>query len=81
MKNLAYFFVLLSFVLCSCSSSNVYQSYSPNGKPSYEISCSNLAGSLSKCYQKAGEICLSKGFNVISKHEGSFATVIVECKN
>lgn len=76
-------YLILSIVsllfLCSCS--GVKQSYSPNGKPSYEIKCNNAAASLNGCYQKAGEICKSKGYSVISTNrEAPFVSIIAECK-
>lgn len=72
----------LSIFLLGCSSSpKVNESYGPSGKVSYEISCNNMSGSLSPCYQKAGDICEEAGYRVISKHMNApFASIIAECK-
>lgn len=68
--------------LAGCASApSVNESYGPSGKPSYEISCNNMSASLGACYQKAGEMCKDRGYNVISQHSNSpFASIVAECK-
>ena len=74
------FLALVALSGCT-SSSSVKESYGPSGNTSYEISCNNMSASLSACYQKAGEICKGRGYNVISQHsEAPFASIIAECK-
>ena len=68
--------------LAGCASApSVKESYGPSGKASYEISCNNMSASLGACYQKAGEMCKERGYNVISQHsDAPFASIIAECK-
>ncbi len=74
------FIVMLAMAGCT-SSPSVKESYGPSGNASYEISCNNMSASLGACYQKAGEICKERGYNVISQHsDAPFASIIAECK-
>lgn len=66
--------------LAACAPT-VKQSFSPSGATSFEISCNNAAGFLSGCYQKAGEICQSKGYSIVKEHsDAPFASIIAQCK-
>lgn len=67
---------LSGLMLLSCTS--IDESYSPNGNTSYKISCP--LKSLNSCYQKAGEICKSKGYVIISETGGDLPSIIAECK-
>lgn len=70
------------FALTGCASApSAKESYGPSGKTSYEISCNNMSASLGPCYQKAGEMCKERGYNVVSQHsDAPFASIIAECK-
>ncbi len=75
-------FSIISISLISGCVASVNQSYSPSGKASYKISCNNTTGSLTDCYQKAGEICKTNGYNIVSSHhDAPFANLIAECKD
>ncbi|PZX29436.1 hypothetical protein C7416_104441 [Cupriavidus phytorum] len=53
-----------ALVLAGCATSS--KTYGPNGEVAHSIGCSGTALSWGMCYEKAGEICGEKGYNVIS---------------
>ena len=53
------------FLLSACASATMIST--PSGKPGYSINCSGTAVSVSKCYEKAGEVC-PYGYNVLASH-------------
>ena len=68
----------LSLVICvaglsACASSKVV--YTAEGKQGYSIDCSGSALSWGKCYEKAGEMCGKKGYEVLQKSSDKGATV------
>jgi hypothetical protein len=75
--------LLISSVLSGCTISKPITT--ANGKVGYSINCSG--GNISQCYEKAGDKCEGKGFNILyssNKSSGFFTgadkTLIVECK-
>ncbi len=57
--------VLSSFALSGCATAS--QTYLPDGRAGYTVECSGAANSWGKCYEKAGQICGTKGYNIISQ--------------
>ena len=58
--------ILLSIlVLNACASSS--EVYTSDGKPGHSISCSGNALDWGDCFEKAGEICGTKGYDVLEK--------------
>lgn len=47
-----------------CASST--QTYTPDGREGYSLNCSGTARTWGMCEQKAGEICGSRGYNILS---------------
>lgn len=45
------------------------QTYLPDGRMGFNLNCSGTAGNWGMCQEKAGEICGSKGYDIIS-HQG-----------
>ena len=43
------------------------QTYSSDGEIAYSLNCSGAANNWGKCNEKAGEICGSKGYDVLTK--------------
>lgn len=41
--------------------------YLPDGSKGYNISCDGSANSISNCFQKAGEICSTKGYVLLNR--------------
>ncbi len=56
----------ISFIVSACAT--VDKTYGPNGEESYAITCSGTAQDWGSCLSKAGEICGSRGYNIISKN-------------
>ena len=58
--------ILLSMLgLSACATSS--EVYTSDGKPGYSIACSGDMLNWGKCYEKAGEICGTKGYEVLEK--------------
>lgn len=52
---------IFSAALLGCASSS--QVYLPDGRQGYALNCSGTARSWGACFQKAGEICQSRGYD------------------
>lgn len=60
------FILLLVFIfLGGCATAK--KTYTSDGKEGYSITCSGSALNWGMCYEKAGEICGSKGYDVLEK--------------
>jgi len=57
-------FVALGLVGCATSS----QTFGPNGKPAHSISCNGAANSWGTCYEKAGSLCGTAGYDVLAQN-------------
>ena len=57
--------VLLAAALSGCAT--VSQVYAPSGAVGYNVDCSGDFGTWNQCYEKAGEICGARGYNIESK--------------
>ena len=67
--------VLLSVaVLSGCASAR--QTYTSDGKVGHSLNCSGTARNWGMCYEKAGELCGTKGYVVLQKsgEQGAMAT-------
>lgn len=56
---------LLTSVLTSCATSKA--TYLPDGSSGHSISCDGSAVGISVCFEKAGQICGSQGYDLISR--------------
>jgi hypothetical protein len=63
--------------------------YTPDGKEGYNITCSGSSMNWGMCYEKAGDICGPKGYEVLQKNSdeayvygGSLISrnIIIKCK-
>jgi len=60
------FMLLLIFIfLGACATAK--QTYTSDGKEGYSITCSGSALNWGMCYEKAGKLCGSKGYEVLEK--------------
>jgi len=57
--------LLTAVLLCGCATAK--KIYTPEGKEGYSINCSGSALNWGMCYEKAGKICGSKGYEVLEK--------------
>ncbi len=64
MKNIV-IIVLMSALISSCAKSKMINL--PNGNKGYSITCNGTAVAISKCMEKAGEVC-PNGYNEITSH-------------
>ena len=67
-------------LLTSGCSTPVTPTYTSHGKEGYQLVCGGFleTGDLSNCYQKAGEICKTRGYTVT---QTNISSIIVECKS
>ena len=56
--------ILLVLLLAGCATST--KSYLPDGSMGYSIQCSGSAQSWGNCYEKAGELCGAKGYEIVA---------------
>jgi hypothetical protein len=59
--------IYLSIVVCLCGCATASKTYTPDGKEGYSITCSGSALNWGMCYEKAGDICGAKGYEVLAK--------------
>lgn len=57
--------LILCVALAGCAQHKT--TYLPDGRQGHSISCSGGSLSWNLCYEKAGEICKAKGYDVITK--------------
>lgn len=56
---------LLAVALHGCASAR--KTYTSSGREGYSINCSGNASTWGRCYEKAGDICGAKGYEVLEK--------------
>ncbi|WP_166837472.1 hypothetical protein [Rheinheimera pleomorphica] len=56
---------MLTVALTGCATSKA--TYLPDGSQGHSISCDGAAVGISVCFEKAGQICGSKGYDLISR--------------
>lgn len=59
------FSVVLVFVLSGCISNKPM--YLPDGSQGHNIQCNGQLYSIADCFQKAGELCGSKGYELLNR--------------
>jgi hypothetical protein len=57
--------LLLTFILNGCAT--VKETYSQDGKKAYTLNCSGTARGWDKCYSAAGELCGTKGYDIMNR--------------
>lgn len=62
-----------AILLSACATSTV--TYLPDGSRGHSIQCSGSALSWAQCEQKAGALCKSAGYQVVSRQEDSGASI------
>jgi hypothetical protein len=61
--------------LSACASAS--KTYGPDGKEACSINCSGLARTWGMCFEKAGDLCGAKGYDVIGQGTDHGAIVSV----
>lgn len=57
--------LLLVLTLTGCAFAQPM--YLPDGSQGYNISCDGSANSIGKCFQKAGELCGQRGYDIVTR--------------
>lgn len=52
-------------LLSGCATSS--KTYAPDGTEAFSINCSGAGGNWGMCYEKAGDLCGTKGYEILSK--------------
>lgn len=63
--SLIVFGVTVAIALGGCAMAS--KTYTPDGREGFSIDCSGSALSWGKCYEKAGDLCGSRGYDVLEK--------------
>lgn len=58
--------LLLAVCLTGCATAS--KTFTADGKEGYNINCSGSALNWGMCYEKAGELCGAKGYEVLEKN-------------
>jgi hypothetical protein len=66
---------LLLALLVTAGCATVKETYAPDGRKSYTLNCSGLARGWDKCEAAAGEICQTRGYDILSRNESNTSTV------
>lgn len=56
---------LLSLLFTGCAVATTQPTYSPDGSHAHSINCSGSARTWGMCYEKAGEICKERGYEIV----------------
>lgn len=59
--------LVLTTALALSACATAKETYMPDGRLGYNINCSGQALSWGECYQKAGEICGGKGYDILAQ--------------
>ena len=59
-----YFLVLTVMVMSACTTAKTVSL--PDGATGYSISCGGKINSFASCFEKAGEMCGAKGYNIVN---------------
>jgi uncharacterized protein YceK len=59
--------VLLTVIVSISGCATASKTHTPDGKEGYNISCSGSALNWCMCYEKAGDLCGAKGYEVLDK--------------
>ena len=61
-------FVSFALTIASISGcATVKESYSADGRKAYTLNCSGTARGWDKCYAAAGELCQTKGYEILDR--------------
>jgi hypothetical protein len=73
--------VALLALLAGCVTSK--EIYLPDGTRGHNISCDGMFASADGCFQRAGEICASKGYTVANTPTAMMAArgLLIKCKD
>jgi hypothetical protein len=67
--------VVLAVVSALAGCAMASKTYTPDGRQGYMIDCSGTALTWGKCYEKAGDLCGSTGYEILTQTGDQGATV------
>ncbi|MFH1077412.1 MAG: hypothetical protein V1753_11400 [Pseudomonadota bacterium] len=67
--------VILSIVVFMSGCATASKTFTSDGKEGYSINCSGSALNWGMCYEKAGQLCGAKGYEVLEKSGDTGAMV------
>jgi hypothetical protein len=59
--------LLIASIASGCAFAK--KTYTSDGKEGYLITCSGSTSNWGKCYEKAGNLCKAKGYEILEKNE------------
>lgn len=66
--------IVLTFLLTGCASSS--PTYAPDGSHAFSLDCSGTVRNWGMCYEKAGELCKERGYEVVAGGSDSSSTLV-----
>lgn len=72
MRNVSIALSMVAF-LSGCATAS--KTYTPDGSEGYSITCSGSALNWGNCYEKAGDICGARGYDVLARSGDQGAVV------
>lgn len=64
---------MAAFGITGCATAA--KTYNQDGRVGYAINCSGAVNSWGKCYEKAGETCGTKGYDILSRAGDQGSTI------
>ena len=76
-----YLLLPIFLLLVGCGAA-VNKTYLQNGEEGYAIDCSSTTSAAVECYEKAGNVCGSKGYEVINPDDTRLSSraLLIKCK-
>lgn len=59
--------VLISLIVVLSGCTTASKTYAPDGREAYSINCSGTAFTWGSCFEKAGSICGSRGYDLLTR--------------
>lgn len=67
MKQIRFCCLITLALVTGCAT--VHDSYAPDGRKAYTLNCSGWARGWDKCFEAAGEICKSAGYDILDRSD------------
>jgi len=76
------YLVIASFGLLAGCGATVNKTYLPGGEEGYAVDCSSVTSEMVDCYEKAGNVCGSRGYEVASPGDIRLSNraLLIKCK-
>jgi hypothetical protein len=71
----AWIIVAVFILLCGCATSK--STYLPSGEKGYSISCNGAVLNWNHCFERAGEICATRGYQILDRSDQVGSTLAI----